>query len=134
MRKMAAKLSLILLMGFLSLMALTNQGCKSEDDSFDITSGSWAVFCKFNNQDWAYVYSFRGNKQSGEVFYSEQKRGTYTVSGSTVQFTLTHYDVSNNSYTYNYSGVYSDTLNMKGSISVNYPDGSKKDGSWRAER
>lgn len=130
MRKIVFSASLAIL---IITLALTS-GCKKSDDSFDITDGSWAFYLQSGSDSSSLVYAFRGTKESGKVYYSNENRGNYTVSGSLVNFTVSHYDVESLEYLYTYSGTFSDYYNMTGSFTVRYPNGTILNGTWQAER
>lgn len=130
MRKIVISACLAILTVALAL----NTGCKKSDDSFDITDGSWAVYLQSGPDSSSLVYAFRGNKDAGNVYYSNENRGSYSVSGSLVNFTVSHYDVEDLLYLYTYTGTYSDYYHMNGSFTVRYPNGTILNGTWQAER
>lgn len=111
-----------------------NIGCKKTEEGIDITDGTWAFFLESSDGSSALVYDFRGDPQQGNVYYRNENRGTYTVSGNMVNFTVNHYDGDNNLYLYTYSGLLSNYYNMSGSFSINMPDGSTINGTFTAER
>jgi hypothetical protein len=118
----------------LTIALALNSGCKKSGDSFDITDGSWAFYLQSGPDSSSLVYAFRGTKEAGNVYYSNENRGIYTVSGSLVNFTVSHYDVENLEYLYTYTGTHSDYYNMTGSFTVKYPNGTIINGTWQAER
>lgn len=123
----------------LSLIVLTigvavNTGCKKSDDSFDITDGSWAFHLVAGGDSSSLVYSFRGDKGQGSVYYNSENRGSYTVTGTLINFTVNHYDVAGALYVYVYTGTSRDYFYMSGNFSVTYPGGSVISGTWSAER
>lgn len=128
------KIVLSACLAILTIALALNTGCKKSDDSFDITDGSWAFYLQSGPDSSSLVYAFRGNKDEGNVYYSNENRGTYSVSGSLVNFTVSHYDVDDQLYLYTYTGTYSDYYNMNGSFTVRYPNGTILNGTWQAER
>ncbi len=130
MKKTVSTLSLIIL----TIVFALNTGCKKNDDSFDITDGTWGFFLTAGSDNSSLVYSFQGEEEHGNVFYNNEERGTYTVSGTLVNFTVNHYDSAASLYVYVYTGTAGDYFNMSGSFSVTYPDGSVVSGTWEAER
>lgn len=130
MKKIVFALTLIIL----AIGVMVNTGCKKSDDSFDITDGSWAFYIQAGGQNSALVYAFRGESGQGEVFYNNISRGTYTVSGTLINFTVDHYDSTGNIDVYVYTGTYSDYYNMSGTFSVTYSNGNVISGTWLAER
>jgi len=130
MKKIVLVLSLIIL----TIGVAVNTGCKKSDDSFDITDGSWSFHLSAGSDSSSLVYAFRGDKGQGSVYYNNENRGTYTVSGVLINFTVNHYDVAGGLYVYVYSGTSSDYYHMRGSFSVTYPGGSVISGTWTAER
>ena len=130
MKRIVLTLSLIILtIGF-----AVNTGCKKSDDSFDITEGSWAFYLSAGSDNSSLVYTFRGEKDQGNVIYNNEVRGSFTVSGTLVNFTVNHYDAVGDLYVYVYTGTSRDYLFMSGSFSVTYPGGSVISGTWSAER
>lgn len=130
MKKIVLALSLIIL----TVVFAVNTGCKKSDDSFDITDGSWAFYLAAGSDSSSLVYAFRGDKGQGTVYYNNENRGSYTVSGVLINFTVNHYDAAGGLYVYVYTGTSSDYYNMNGSFSVTYPSGSVISGTWSAER
>ncbi len=124
--------NLLLLMVIISLTA--SMACKSGDKSFDITEGTWGVFLESSTGSSALVYDFQGSKESGNVYYRNQERGTYNVSGNNVSFTVNHFDEQDNLFLYVYTGVVIDDLNMSGSFTITNPDGTTTTGTWTALR
>jgi hypothetical protein len=130
MKKIVFKLLL-----FMVIVGLTaGTACKSGDKGFDITEGTWGIFLETPAGSNALVYDFQGNKESGEVYYRNQERGTYRVSGSNVSFTVNHFDEQDNLFLYVYSGAVADDFNMSGSFTVTNPDGTVTNGNWTALR
>lgn len=134
MKNVFSKVIFITLIIGLILFAMTFTGCKGSDDSFDITDGTWGFFITGGEYSSGVVYAFQGSKTSGNVEYEGQVRGTYTLSGTTLRFTVEHYDSEDNTYIYSYEGIYTDYFNMAGTFSVTYPDGSVINGTWYAVR
>lgn len=130
MKRIIFTLTLIILtIGF-----AVNTGCKKSDESFDITEGSWAFYLSAGGDSSSLVYTFRGEKDQGNVIYNNEVRGTFTVSGTLVNFTINHYDAEGSLYVYVYTGTSRDYFFMSGSFSVTYPGGSVTSGTWSAER
>jgi hypothetical protein len=113
---------------------VVNIGCKKKDEGIDITDGTWAFFLETSDGSNALVYDFRGDQQQGNVYFQNENRGTYTVSGNMANFTVNHYDAESNLYVYTYSGLFSDYYNMSGSFYISMPDGSTINGTFTAER
>jgi len=130
MKKSAWVLSLIILI----IGAAVNSGCKKSDDSFDITDGNWAFHLAAGSDSSSLVYTFQGDKLQGSVYYNNENRGSYTVSGVLINFTVNHFDAAGGLYVYVYSGMSSDYFHMSGNFSVTYPGGSVISGTWSAER
>jgi hypothetical protein len=124
--------NLLLLMIIIGLTA--SMACKSGDKGFDITNGTWGVFLESSLGSNALVYDFQGNKDQGTVFYRNEDRGTYTVAGSNVSFTVNHFDAQGNLFLYVYTGTVIDDLNMSGSFTITNPDGTTTNGTWTALR
>ena len=108
--------------------------CKSGEKGFDITEGTWGVFLETPAGSSALVYDFQGSKESGNVYYRNQERGTYRVTGNNVSFTVNHFDEQDNLFLYVYSGVVEDDFNMRGSFTITNPDGTVTNGTWTALR
>lgn len=130
MKKIVFKLLLLIIVGGLT----AGTACKSGEKGFDITEGTWGVFLETPAGSSALVYDFQGTKASGKVYYRNQERGTYSVSGNNVSFTVNHFDGQDNLFLYVYSGVVVDDLNMSGSFTITNPDGTVTNGTWTALR
>jgi hypothetical protein len=127
-------LKLFFLLMIIALVTVTNIGCKKGDEGIDITDGTWGLLLTSNSNTVALVYDFQGDQEQGNVYYSGARRGTYSVSGDIVNFTVNHYDEEDNLYLYTYSGRFIDYYNMSGAFYVTYPDGSIVSGTFTAER
>ena len=122
---------------FLLLMVISlvvNIGCKKTNEGIDITDGTWAFSLETAEGSPVVIYDFRGNLQQGNVYYRQENRGTYTVSGDIVNFTVNHYSSDNSLYLYTYSGTIGDYNHMSGNFYISYPDGSTVSGTFTAER
>lgn len=124
--------NLLILMTITGLTA--TMACKSGGKSFDITNGTWGVFLESPSGSNALVYDFQGNKDQGTVYYQNEDRGTYTVAGNTVSFTVNHFDEQGNLFVYIYTGSVIDDLNMSGTFTISNPDGTTTTGTWTALR
>jgi hypothetical protein len=130
MKKIASVVFLILLTGALAV----STGCKEKKPGIDITDGSWAVTVTWGGASISLEYEFRGELESGNVYYGVENRGMYTVDGDLVNFNVTHYDVNYAAYLYSFRGTLLDYYNMEGEFSINNPDGSIDNGTFTANR
>lgn len=130
MKKIVLIIFLTLLTGVLTI----SPGCKEIKSGIDITDGSWAVTMEWGGTNISLVYSFRGDLDSGSVYYGEEARGMYIVDGDSVNFSVTHYDTDDAAYLYSFRGAFIDYFNMEGEFSINNPDGSIDNGTFTAYR
>jgi hypothetical protein len=130
MKKIVYIVFLILLTGALAVTS----GCKEIKSGIDITDGSWAITMEWGGSTISLIYSFRGDVESGSVYYGEEARGMYTVNGDSVNFTVTHYDTDDNAYLYSFRGVFIDYFNMEGEFSINNPDSTIDNGTFAGYR
>jgi hypothetical protein len=130
MNKNVSKLLLLLI----TISLIVSIGCKKKNDGIDITNGTWAFALETVDINTVVIYDFRGDLQQGSVYYRQDNRGTYTVSGDILNFTVNHYGNDNSLYLYTYSGIISDYYHISGSFYVTNPDGSTDSGTFTAER
>ncbi len=131
------KISSILLLMLVAISLLALGACKSGDgQTNDITNGTWGLYLTMNDSIIGLVYDFRGTPGSGDVYYKNAKRGTFTVTGETfVSFTVSHYDEEGGEHVYEYSGSFKDFYHMDGSYTITLPSGEVlKGGTWTAQR
>ena len=114
--------------------ALLTVGCPKKDEGIDITDGTWGFFLETATGSTGVVYDFRGSKTSGSVYYSGQERGTFTVTGDNVRFSVDHFDPQGNQFHYEYVGLFVDYFNMSGTFTALNPDGSTTSGTFTATR
>jgi hypothetical protein len=129
------KKNILKLFLFLAIISLViNIGCKKSTGGIDITEGTWGFSLETAEVSTVVVYDFQGDPQQGNVYYRQENRGTYTVSGDMVNFTVDHYGSDNDLYLYTYSGIIEDYNHISGTFYVTYPDGSIVSGTFTAER
>lgn len=114
--------------------AILSTGCPKKDEGIDITDGTWGFFLTTATGSTGVVYDFRGSASSGSVFYNNQERGTFTVTGDNVNFTVDHFDPDGAQFHYNYFGLLADYYNMSGTFTAANPDGSQTSGTFTANR
>ncbi len=120
----------------IAIVVLLMPGCTPDPilEGFDITVGTWGIAMTFPDRSPSVIYDFRGSLSSGDVYYQQSLRGTYSVMGNAVTFTTTHYDPDNNAFIYAFVGRWSDAVIMEGNITVTNPDGTLEEGTFTAAR
>ncbi len=127
MYKNILKISVVLL--FVSL--LFSFGCKGT--VYDIT-GQWDFDIIMDDGNvMADTYSFAGSIESGDVFYNNQRLGTYTVMDRNVNITLTYYDEDDDYTVETFSGYFDDKYSMSGNYTLYIEGYGTFPGRWEAQ-
>lgn len=123
------KVLIILLFG---LLVVLNTGCKSGDD-FDIT-GTWVITTETGDGQFTNTLIFTGTKTEGAVTLQDiNSSGSYTVVGSTVQFSVS-FGIAAPLYRENYSGQFDSENAMGGDFNITLDGDVTGNGTWEAGR
>ncbi|MCP5054845.1 MAG: hypothetical protein GY940_47205 [bacterium] len=107
-------------------------GCKSKK-GFDIT-GAWVITIATGDGLATNTYIFTGTKERGTVEVENiLSNGDYTVSGDTVQFSVT-YGIAAPHFRENFTGTSDNEDSMGGDFSITFNDDVRDSGTWEASR
>ncbi len=127
MNKTILKISLVLI--FVSL--LFSVGCK-KNVIYDI-AGQWDFEIMMDDGTvFVETYSFAGSIESGDVYYGDQKLGTYTVFDRGVNITISYYDEDDDYNVEIFSGYFDDEYSMSGNYTLYIEDAGPFSGTWNA--
>jgi len=114
------------------IFLLINPGCKIKDD-YDIT-GTWTITIHAVELDRTLSITFTGSKDSGTITLYD-RNGNYTVSGDSVNFTISYWDREWGVVNETYKGQFDDENHMNGTASLEFVDDEKTEtGTWEASR
>jgi len=109
---------MILLVVTLFITMMFSTGCKK---AFDIT-GTWTINYQWTGaKSGSIVFTFTGDKKSGDLLYVGKKFGTYSVNGKNVTFMF---------IIVTYTGTSTDDNNMSGT----FRNTANQTGTWTAVR
>jgi len=110
-------------------------GCKKAEQAFDITIGvGWAFTLTEGGKTAIVVYNFEGGITAGDVLVSNEKRGTYVVTGENFEFEALIHGSNNQTVTYRFSGRFDSENSISGTYYYMTPDEVAVNGSFTAYR
>jgi len=113
---------------------LTSTGCKT-DEGFDITNGSWGFFLTSSEGgEMSMVYAFNGTKNKGDVYFSSEAVGSYTVSRNLVIIHTEHNASTGETFVYDFDGTVETDAKITGTFTLSFPDNPNVTGTFEALR
>ncbi|MCU0284886.1 MAG: hypothetical protein MUF15_00680 [Acidobacteria bacterium] len=114
-----------------AVILLVQGGCK--DKAFNIT-GTWDILITIDGVDFNEIYSFVGDRVSGDLYWEGQLLGFYTVSGDQVHFQLEYYDADDDYTVEDFRGYIDTNDQMSGNVTYTVEGYNPVTGTWIAAR